>query len=85
MNEKEPSHLSSDEIEEIEELTLRWIFQAILDFGMEAHDIFLNSPDSVKDIAEDITRELLDRLPGFNVQQPVWYTSYTEMKQIYIT
>ena len=69
MNEKEPSHLSSDEIEEIEELTLRWIFQAILDFGMEAHDIFLNSPDSVKDIAEDITRELLDRLPGFNVQQ----------------
>ena len=41
MNEKEPSHLSSDEIEEIEELTLRWIFQAILDFGMEAHDIVL--------------------------------------------
>ena len=67
MNEKEPSHLSSDEIEELEELTLRWIFQAILDFGMEAHDIFLNSPDSVKDIAEDITRELLDRLPGFIV------------------
>ena len=65
MNEKEPSHLSSDEIEEIEELTLRWIFQAILDFGMEAYDIFLNSPDSVKDIAEDITRELLDRLPGY--------------------
>ena len=74
MNEKEPSHLSEDEIEEIEELTLRWIFQAILDFGMEAHDIFLNSPDSVKDIAEDITRELLDRLPGFNVQQRIYGT-----------
>lgn len=74
MNEKEPLHLSPDEIEEIEELTLRWIFQAILDFGMEAHEIFLNSPDSVKDIAEDITRELLDRLPGFNVQQRIYGT-----------
>ena len=66
--------MSPDEIEEIEELTLRWIFQAILDFGTEAHEIFLNSPDSVKDIAEDITRELLDRLPGFNVQQRIYGT-----------
>ena len=41
---------------------------------MEAHEIFLNSPDSVKDIAEDITRELLDRLSGFNVQQRVYGT-----------
>jgi len=74
MNEKEPSNLSLDEIEEIEKLTLRWIFQAVLDFGMEAHEIFLNSPDSVKDIAEDITRELLERLPGFNVQQRIYGT-----------
>ena len=72
MNEQEPVNLSSDEIEEIEELTLRWIFQAVLDFGMEAHEIFLNSPDSVKDIAEDITRELLDRLSGFNVPQRIY-------------
>ena len=72
MNEKEPINLSPDEIEEIEELTLRWIFQAVLDFGMEAHEIFFNSPDSVKDIAEDITRELLDRLSGFNVQQRIY-------------
>lgn len=74
MNEKEPINLSPDEIEEIEELTLRWIFQAVLDFGMEAHEIFFNSPDSVKDIAEDITRELLDRLSGFNVQQRIYGT-----------
>jgi hypothetical protein len=74
MNEKKPSDLSLDEIEEIEKLTLRWIFQAVLDFGMEAHEIFLKSPDSVKDIAEDITRELLDRLPGFNVQQRIYGT-----------
>ncbi len=62
------------EIEEIEKLTLRWIFQSVLDFGMESHEIFLKSPDSVKDIAEDITRELLDRLSGFNVQQRVYGT-----------
>ena len=74
MTEKDPKILSLDEIEEIEKLTLRWIFQAVYDFGMEAHEIFLRSPDSVKDIAEDITRELLDRLSGFNVQQRVYGT-----------
>ena len=72
MTEKDPGILSLDEIEEIEKLTLRWVFQAVYDFGMEAHEIFLKSPDSVKDIAEDITRELLDRLSGFNVQQRVY-------------
>lgn len=74
MTEKNPDILSLDEIEIIEKLTLRWIFQAVYDFGMEAHEIFLKSPDSVKDIAEDITRELLDRLSGFNVQQRVYGT-----------
>ncbi len=74
MTEKDPYILSLNEIEEIEKLTLRWIFQAVYDFGMEAHEIFLRSPDSVKDIAEDITRELLDRLSGFNVQQRVYGT-----------
>lgn len=74
MSEKEPSTLTLDEIEEIEKLTLRWIFQAVVDFGMEAHEIFLKSPDRVKDIAEDITRELLDRLPGYNVPQRIYGT-----------
>lgn len=74
MTEKNPAELLLDEIEEIEKLTLRWIFQAVFDFGMEAHEIFLKSPDSVKDIAEDITRELLDRLSGFNVQQRIYGT-----------
>ena len=49
------STLTPDEIETVEKLTLRWVFQATLDFGMEAHEIFLKSPDDVKDIAEDIT------------------------------
>lgn len=61
--------LSDDEIEAIEKLTLRWVFQAVVDFGFPAYDIFLNSPDEVKDIAEDITREILDRLAGYNIQQ----------------
>lgn len=74
MSEKRPSTFSFEEIEEIEKLTLRWLFQAVLDFGMEAHEIFLKSPDEVKDVAEDITRELLDRLPGFNVQQRIFGT-----------
>ncbi len=74
MTAKDPSILSLDEIEEIEKLTLRWIFQAVYDFDMEAHEIFLKSPDNVKDIAEDITRELLDRLSGYNVQQRVYGT-----------
>ncbi len=66
--------LTDEQIEDIEKLTLRWIFQAALDFGMEAHTIFLNSPDDVKDVAEDITRELLDRLPGYNVPQRIYGT-----------
>ena len=74
MTEKVPDTLSLNDIETIEELTSRWIFQAVYDFGMEAYEIFLNSPDSVKDIAEDITRELLDRLAGFNVQQRIYGT-----------
>ncbi|HEX2908493.1 MAG TPA: SfiI family type II restriction endonuclease, partial [Phototrophicaceae bacterium] len=68
------SRLSHDEIEDIEKLTLRWIFQAVWDFGMAAHEIFLKSPDEVKDVAEDITRELLDRLPGYNIQQRIFGT-----------
>jgi|GEM_PF-2905046 hypothetical protein len=66
MNITRPDHLSYDAIENVEKLTLRWIFQSILDFGMEAYEVFLKSPDSVKDIAEDITREILDRLAGHN-------------------
>ena len=74
MTEKVPDTLSLNDIETIEELTSRWIFQTVYDFGMEAYEIFLNSPDSVKDIAENITRELLDRLAGFNVQQRIYGT-----------
>jgi hypothetical protein len=64
--------LSFEEIEEVEKLTLRWVFQATLDFGLAAYEIFLKSPDKVKDIGEDVTRELLDRLPGHNVPERIF-------------
>ncbi len=36
------SSLTYTQIEAIEKLTLRWIFQAVLDFGMAAHEIFFS-------------------------------------------
>ena len=64
--------LTPDEIEDVEKLTSRWLFRAAFDFGFDAYDIFLNSPDDVQDVAEDVTRELLDRLPGYNTPQRVF-------------
>jgi hypothetical protein len=66
------TELTDEQIETVEKLTLRWIFQAVMDFGFEAYTIFYQSPDEVKDVAEDITRELLDRLSGYNIQQRVY-------------
>jgi hypothetical protein len=66
--------LSSNDIERIERLTLRWIFQAAYDFGSEAHEIFRRSRDDVEDVAEDVTRELLDRLPGHNIPRRIFGT-----------
>ena len=66
--------LSLNDIERIEKLTLRWIFQAAYDFGSEAHEIFRRSRDNVEDVAEDVTRELLDRLPGHNIPRRVFGT-----------
>lgn len=69
-----PSSLSQAQIEEVEKLTARWLFHALLDFGTEAHRIFVNSPDEVRDIAEDITRAALSRLPGYNLSERVYGT-----------
>lgn len=65
------SKFALEDIEDIERLTLRWVFQAVIDFGFDAYDIFKASTDDVQDIGEDITRELLDRLSGYNIQQRV--------------
>jgi hypothetical protein len=66
--------LSLDEIEDVEKLSLRWLVQATLDFGFDAYEIFYYSPDNVKDVAEDITREIVDRLPGYNLTKRIFGT-----------
>lgn len=68
------SVLPANEIEDIEKLTLRWIFQAFVDFGRDPKIIFANSPDHVTDIAEDITREVLDKYAGNSVNQRIFGT-----------
>jgi len=68
---KEASTLTQEEVEEIEKLSLRWMYQAVLDFGFTTWDIFRQSPDDVQDVAEDITRELLDALSGYRINQRI--------------
>lgn len=66
--------LTLAEIEGVEKLTMRWVCQALVDFGPEAYSVFLQSPDKPNDIAEDITREVLERLAGHNIQQRIFGT-----------
>lgn len=52
----------SDKVEEIEKASTRLVTQAIYEFRDTAAQIFSNEPDLPQDIAEDVTREALDRL-----------------------
>lgn len=70
-NLRDPNNLTPDEIEAIEKQSLRSLYTAAFDFGFDAFDIFNQSSDDPKDIAEDITREMLDRLGGYQVQQRI--------------
>ena len=63
------AELSEEDIERIEQLTMRWLFQAAVDFGPESLTIFQQSPDDPKDVAEDVTREILNGLAGYNIPQ----------------
>lgn len=69
---REPSELSLDEIEAIEKLSLRALYLAACDFGFDAWEVFRQSDDKPKDIAEDATREMLDRLGGYGVSQRIF-------------
>ena len=51
-----------DLLESIEKATLRLVVQGVFSYAGEAVDIFSNERDDVQDIAEDITREALDRI-----------------------
>lgn len=68
---RDPNNLTPDEIEAIEKQSLRTLYTAAFDFGFDAYEIFAQSSDDPKDIAEDITREMLDRLGGYQVQQRI--------------
>ncbi|MGB0766667.1 MAG: SfiI family type II restriction endonuclease [Phycisphaeraceae bacterium] len=58
-------------MESIERVSLRWAFHAAVDFSTDAYEIFRDSPDEAKDIAEDITRDMFDRLSMCNTPQRV--------------
>ncbi len=68
---RDPNNLTPTEIEAIEKQSLRALYAAAFDFGFDAFDIFNQSSDDPKDIAEDVTREMLDRLGGYQVQQRI--------------
>jgi hypothetical protein len=61
----DPAALTEDQVELVEKLSARFVYQAIRDFALDAAYIFANSPDDQTEVAEDTTREALGRLPGF--------------------
>jgi Type II restriction enzyme SfiI len=68
---RNPNLLSSGEIEEIEKQSLRALFVAACNLGFDAYEIFRQSTDSAQDIGEDTTREMMDRLGGYQLQQRI--------------
>ncbi|MCX7899628.1 MAG: SfiI family type II restriction endonuclease [Methylocystis sp.] len=70
--ERQPGSLTADEIESIERASLRSLWLAARDFALDAWEYFRQSHDDPKDIAEDVTREMLDRLGGFQIPQRVF-------------
>ena len=52
----------ADVLEQVEKATLRMVVQAVCDFRYEAREFFIQEPDLVADIGEDITREAMDRM-----------------------
>lgn len=58
-----------DRLEEIEKASLRLVVQALYEYRETAVEIFQMESDLVADIAEDITREALDRLGMSKVDQ----------------
>lgn len=67
----DPSQLSDNvnRLEEIEKASLRLVVQAIYDYHTLAIEIFRTEQDLVADIAEDITREALDRMGMARIDQ----------------
>jgi hypothetical protein len=70
----DPANLTIDQIELVEKTTARFITQAVADFAREAIYIFAKSPDAETEIGEDVTRELLGKLPGYPLPERIFGT-----------
>lgn len=68
----DPGKLNNEQIERVEKTSMRFVYQAIRDFAGEAVYIFANSPDDQTEVAEDITREALGKLPGFPLPERIF-------------
>lgn len=79
-----PSALSLDEIEMIEKQTLRWVTQAILDYAPDVYLEFSGSPDDADGVAEDVTQESMNRLPGFTLDRRRLYGTVDYRKARYV-
>lgn len=64
--------LSLADIEAIEKTSLLSLCIAAHDFSRDAWDYFRYSKDDPKDIAEDISREMLDKLGGYGINQRIY-------------
>ena len=58
----DPTSLDAEQIEQIEKASARLVTQAVYEFRETAAEIFSKEKDMAQDIAEDVTREALDRL-----------------------
>jgi hypothetical protein len=50
---------------------MRSLFQAAVDFGFDAYDYFYQSSDEVQNIAEDISREMMDKIGGYRIDERI--------------
>lgn len=66
------SHLTEDEIESVERAAIRALAIACDNFARDAWEVFRQSDDDPKDVAEDVTREMLDRLGGYRIDQRIF-------------
>jgi hypothetical protein len=67
-----PEDLDLAQIEEIEKASARLVTQAIYEFRNTAAEIFNEEKDLAQDIAEDLTREALDRLGVSRMDQRLY-------------
>jgi len=62
MSSSQNQEPSKAEIEEVEQSCFRLVTRAIRDYHEDAKTIFLEETDLPNDIAEDVTREAIERL-----------------------